>query len=399
MKTLAVNDIRVLVITQYIQTGGLERMIVTLSSALSKKGVKIFIYIYEYTETAEEDSLIDKLSKAGIEVITTTKSEGFSLKLAFEISRLIRQKRINLIHAHHIGCLIYALIGKIISLSWPKILISQHSFIHLQSNKKYKLYEKVFSFFSDKIVAVSQAIKDQYLSLSISEEKIKIIENGVNFSSSMVKSIDERNQRRDLLLASLEDESQWKQLDSNKDLFWVLYLARLYPKKGQDIAINLWEKLSLEARNSARLIIVGPKTSLSFANHLNGMVEQKGLHNEVLFIPGTLEPEKWIAAADLFISCSEYEGMPLGPIEALGSGLPGILSRISGHSELIDSANSFPLSKQEEGAMLLESAFKAMKTSYSKTRQDSIDKTEKIRKRFSIEKMTNEYLEVYLEML
>ncbi len=68
----------------------------------------------------------------------------------------------------------------------------------------------------------------------------------------------------------------------------------------------------------------------------------------------THRPELWLTSSDLALSCSEFEGMPLGPIEAAGAGLPMVLSEIPGHAVVKDASLQFPLGDHSEGARLVE---------------------------------------------
>jgi len=52
------------------------------------------------------------------------------------------------------------------------------------------------------------------------------------------------------------------------------------------------------------------------------------------------EKWRWFATADVFISMSAYEGMPVATLEALSSGVPVILSSIPAHRAIIERHDS-----------------------------------------------------------
>jgi glycosyltransferase involved in cell wall biosynthesis len=72
------------------------------------------------------------------------------------------------------------------------------------------------------------------------------------------------------------------------------------------------------------------------------------------------QPHHWIQSADIFVSGSLREGMPLAPLEAAGSGLPTILSDIEGHHFLKSWAHYFDPRNPVEGARRIEDILKTL---------------------------------------
>jgi glycosyltransferase involved in cell wall biosynthesis len=72
--------------------------------------------------------------------------------------------------------------------------------------------------------------------------------------------------------------------------------------------------------------------------------------NRIVIAGASEHPQEWIQSADIFISGSLLEGMPLAPLEAAGCGLPTLLSDIEGHRFLEPWARYFDPRKPEEGA-------------------------------------------------
>jgi glycosyltransferase involved in cell wall biosynthesis len=99
--------------------------------------------------------------------------------------------------------------------------------------------------------------------------------------------------------------------------------------------------------------------------------------------------------ADLFISCSAYEGMPLAPLEAAGSGLPLVLSAIPGHDFLKQESYQFPLSDLEKGAACIEEALSWVETEGEGYQAKLWESRKSIRERFSIQSMANQYSALY----
>ncbi len=107
----------------------------------------------------------------------------------------------------------------------------------------------------------------------------------------------------------------------------VLFLARLHSKKGLDLLLQAWAALA-PRHPDAHLVLAGPDSDGSEAR-LRAMVTASGLEQSVSF-PGMLRGErKWsaLAAAEVFVLPSFSEGLSVGVLEAMGMGLPVVITR------------------------------------------------------------------------
>ncbi len=117
--------------------------------------------------------------------------------------------------------------------------------------------------------------------------------------------------------------AQFPELAGKRILF---FLARLHPKKGLDLLVESWSQLARE-QPGAHLVIAGPDSENTQAR-LERVLEQHGLRHTVTF-PGMLAGAlKWsaLAAAEAFVLPSFSEGLSVGVLEAMGMGLPVVLT-------------------------------------------------------------------------
>ncbi len=68
---------------------------------------------------------------------------------------------------------------------------------------------------------------------------------------------------------------------------------------------------------------------------LEALAEEKGLKDKVHFLGYRSDIEHILACADIFLSLSKREGLPVSLMEAMCSGLPGIVTRVRGNTDLI----------------------------------------------------------------
>ena len=106
----------------------------------------------------------------------------------------------------------------------------------------------------------------------------------------------------------------------------VLFLGRLHPKKGLDLLESSWAKVSGLFPN-AHLVLAGPDAD-GIRDELEASFRAKGLSSTVTFTGMLDGAMKWsaLAAAEIFTLPSYSEGLSMGALEAMGAGLPVLVT-------------------------------------------------------------------------
>jgi len=112
----------------------------------------------------------------------------------------------------------------------------------------------------------------------------------------------------------------------------ILFLGRLNKDKGVLDLSKTFCKLC-EIYNNMHLLLVGPDEEKLKSKITEILMQHK---NRIHFIDYTNEPEKYMAAADIFCLPSYREGFGTVIIEAACSGIPAIGSRIYGITDAIE---------------------------------------------------------------
>lgn len=107
----------------------------------------------------------------------------------------------------------------------------------------------------------------------------------------------------------------------------ILFLSRLHKKKGLELLLQSWRDVAGH-HPDARLVLAGPDSDGTQAE-IESQIATLGLRDSVA-LPGMLREElKWsaLAAAEGYVLPSFSEGLSMSVLEAMGSGLPVVLSR------------------------------------------------------------------------
>ena len=107
----------------------------------------------------------------------------------------------------------------------------------------------------------------------------------------------------------------------------ILFLGRLHPKKGVDLLLRAWTEVAPRHRD-AHLVLAGPDSENTRALLESQVVEHK-MEGQVTFTGMLREQMKWsaLAAAEVFTLPSHSEGLSMSTLEAMGMGLPVVITR------------------------------------------------------------------------
>jgi glycosyltransferase involved in cell wall biosynthesis len=119
--------------------------------------------------------------------------------------------------------------------------------------------------------------------------------------------------------------------NKRKDKYVLISIGSFIPQRRQDLILQIYS-LVLEKIPGARLVLIGEGERLDVCR---GLVRSLGLNDGVDFLGLREDVPELLHKADVFVSCSEAEGLPNVLLEAQASGLPVVASDIPPHREAI----------------------------------------------------------------
>jgi glycosyltransferase involved in cell wall biosynthesis len=128
----------------------------------------------------------------------------------------------------------------------------------------------------------------------------------------------------------------------------ILFLGRIHPKKNVDLLCRAWAKLH-ESFPLAHLVVSGPEEDKT-PGVLARLVRDLGIEDRVTITGMLRGPMKWAAlsAASCFVLPSHSEGFSIAILEALGSGLPVIVSRPCHFPEVVNAGCGWEIEPVED---------------------------------------------------
>jgi len=175
----------------------------------------------------------------------------------------------------------------------------------------------------DFIVSSSSFLSQQYSKkLSISQDKLTVIPNGVNLETFHAKPDAKSRLRQELNIPT--------------DEFIFLFVGLMVERKGIIELLEAWEKYKKKGGEGVLLCIGAEKRKLGdevFFDRYQSLKESVQDEGSVLFQGPSTTIYKYFQAADSFVFMSKLEGMPNVILEAMACGLPTLLNKFKGFSD------------------------------------------------------------------
>jgi glycosyltransferase involved in cell wall biosynthesis len=128
-------------------------------------------------------------------------------------------------------------------------------------------------------------------------------------------------------------------------------------------------------------------------SRLERLIVELGLSGRVTLLGQIHDPERWLAASDLFVQPSREEAFGLVYAEAAASGIPVVATRVGGIPEIVLDGESGLLVESEDAGALATAIVELLSDPARRERMG-----ESARRRaelhFSIEKMAKSYAEL-----
>ncbi len=237
----------------------------------------------------------------------------FIIKSCLLIRKYLLKNKIDLVYLNTSTIISPAIVARLLNLT---------TLYHLHeipsSSKIYtKFLVNFLNKFSNKVIAVSNSVKNYWILNGLLEDNIITIYNGFKFN--------------------YKNENKSK---NEKVIF--TNISRIIPYKGHQFLIELFFQLS-KFRKDLILNIIGDTLTEyeSYYNNLKEKVKEYNLQENIHFIGFKPNIRKYLEKSDFFIHCPiNPDPLPTVIFEAIESETPVIFTNLGGAYEILDSGNN-----------------------------------------------------------
>jgi glycosyltransferase involved in cell wall biosynthesis len=372
-----VTRIRVLEMIDRPFLGGGQVTVLTLARGLDKEKFEVLV--------ASEDGgpLVDELKKIGIRHVPVRLGKFSGLSATRALATVLRENAVDILHTHG-G--IAGLYGRLSArkAGTPAVVHTVHGIHYLHyrnpaAKHAFIALERRLSRSTDAVVFVSVADMERAARLRLAlPPKARLIRNGV-------PPIPQAR-LRDPAAVRAELRAVGRPL--------VVAVSRLHRQKGVTYLLRAVPLVRAEIPN-VRIVVAGGGP---LAGRLGAEVKAFRVGDNVALLGERKDALDILAAADVFVLPSLWEGLPYVLVEAAALGKPVVATDIDGIREVIRSgATGILVPPRDPGALAAAILLLLKDRAFTGSLGEAARK--EIPPRFSVERMISETESLYLEVL
>lgn len=298
----------------------------SIAAVIVAKRLGIEFHLAGNFSGTEKEKLDQDRKKYGIQIhqvdLERSPYSPKNYKAYKQVVNIIRENKIEYIHCNTpIGGLLGRLAGK--KCKVKKVIYQAHGF-HFYGGapkKNWLIYypiEKWLAHYTDVLITINSA------DFKLAKSKLKLRRNGKvcyvhGVGIDLSKYID---------LDDIRKKMRTKMNLNDSDVA-LISVGELNANKNNRIIIEAIEKLENE---KIHYFLCGEG---ALEKELKELAEKKGVLDQVHFLGYRTDVKELLQAADVFVMPSIREGLSRSIMEAMASGLPCVVSRIRGNSDLI----------------------------------------------------------------
>jgi glycosyltransferase involved in cell wall biosynthesis len=320
-----------------------------------------------YGETA--GGLEPELRAACIPLFHLGKKRGFDARMFPRLLHVIREFRPDILHTHNY----------VLRYCWPMARLARVPAIaHTVHNVADREVDRLG------LLLQSVAFRKGVAAVTIAEEVSASFRRTYGFQEAALipNGIDVSR-----YAAPMVSRAEWRRAAGipETDLVY-LSVARFSPQKDHETLLRAF------AEGPAKM--AGTRLALAGDGGLRGEIERRvlelGLAGRVTFLGRRADMPETLAAADVFVLASRWEGNPLSVMEAMAAGLPVVATRVGAVPELVRDGVDGLLSEAGDAASLAHSM--AQGAALATMGHSAADRA---RERFGLPAMTRAYAALY----
>jgi glycosyltransferase involved in cell wall biosynthesis len=277
----------------------------------------------------------ERLRGEGVEVFCLDRRSGRDWRLAWRMARILRDRGVEVIHAHQYTPFFYAALARVLLRGGPRLILTEHGrhYPDTVSSVRRSFNRLVLSRLASAVNACC-AFSAEALSHvdGFAPGRVEVIDNGIE--SSRYQPADDKAALRQRL-----------GLDPNRR--YVVCVARFHPVKDHATLLNAFARVAA-SQPDVDLLLIGDG---ELRAELQSLSKSLGLSNRILFFGVRQDVPELLRAADVFALNSVSEAASLTLMEAMATGLPVVVTAVGGNPEIVrDGTDGLLVPRGDSGA-------------------------------------------------
>ncbi len=303
----------------------------------------------------------------------------------FEIINLINKEKFTIVHTHNSKA---GILGRFAArlCRVPIIIHTLHGCVFKYPTfswiqRKFFLFlEKLAAKFSDKLIAISQPVREEYIKANVAAaDKFITIYSGIEINKFRL-NIDAATKKRELGIP--------------QNNLVVGIVGRLIEGKGHEFVLRAIP-LVLRETQDITFIFVGDGP---YRNILENLAIRLAIKEKVIFTGTRDDVSEILQVFDIFCLASLYEGMGRVILEAEAAGKPVVATKVGGIPDIVSENKTALLVNPKDHVALAQAIIKLIQDVNLRKAMGQAAK-ELVSYKFSSEKMVSDIIKAYDELL
>lgn len=347
--------------------GGLEKVVVHLARALDPHRYRVTVCCLE-----EPGELAAELDGTAVPVIALGK-RGFDPSALSRLAARLRREQVSIVHTHNPGAHFYGVLAAR-RAGVPAVIHTRHG-PRADGARSSALLRRWIWGWTDCAVGVSEDTT-QLLgrSTGLGAGKLITIANGVPLP----------------LITAADRAAVRAEFGIPEGAPTLGIVARLSPEKEHRTLLTTFARVR-SAIPEVRLLVVGDGP---LRETLQQQAAELAILDRVCFTGFRADVSRMLAAMDLFVLCSSFEGTSLTLLEAMGAGVPVVATAVGGTPDVLGGAENGVLVPPRD-ADALGRALIELLSEPDAARAMAARAQDRMKTHYGIESMTRQYESLY----
>ena len=136
---------------------------------------------------------------------------------------------------------------------------------------------------------------------------------------------------KEIIIVNKNWITQFPRVSARNIVYDIIYTGRVDPAKNLKLFVDVVDEVSKKMRNiSAGIIGWGDEIT-----EVSKYIHKKSLQSRIEILGSQEDVHKFLISSKVFLLTSDFEGLPISVLEAMGCGLPAVVKAYPGADELV----------------------------------------------------------------
>jgi glycosyltransferase involved in cell wall biosynthesis len=323
IRSRAPGRLRVLTLVNRLPVmgGGAERLAAEITMRLDPERFERTLCVTRWPDNPRSAdavaAAVAKLGAAGVDVLALPRRGKLDLAAWRPLTARLRARQVDILHAHLFGSNVWGtVLGRLTGV--PVVVAHEHTWSFEGQPIRRLVDRELIGRFADAFVAVSQADRRRMIEIEgVRADRVVLVPNGIPQPPAPTGH-DVR-----------------AELGIRPGAPVIGAVGVLRPQKGFDVLVRAAARLA-PRHPGLRVLIAGGAIDPGHVASLRALSAELGVEETVCFLGLRRDIPDVLAALDVAVSSSDFEGSPLAVMEYMDAALPIVATRVGGVPDLIE---------------------------------------------------------------